>query len=251
MRRPLMAGNWKMNKTGSETVAFIKAFKDKVAGVTDVDIMVAPPYTALNLAGELLKGTNIALGAQNMYPEKNGAYTGEISPPMLRECGCEWVIIGHSERRQYFGCTDGTVNKKLKFAVKEGLKPIVCIGESLQEREKGKTFEVLKKQLSGGLADLSEDEKEALTIAYEPVWAIGTGKTATPAQAEEAHKFIRNTLSEMFTEELAQNIRILYGGSIKPDNISDIMKQENVDGGLVGGASLEAGSFASIVKFRG
>ncbi len=249
MRKPLIAGNWKMNKTNTEAVLMVKTLKEMVKDVNDVDIVIAPPFTSLVVISELIKGTNIGLGAQNFYFEKSGAYTGEISAKMLKDCECNWVIIGHSERRQYFGCTDEIVNKKIKAAVNEGLKPIVCIGETLHERENDKTFDVLKKQLRDGFKDLTVEEQKSIVIAYEPVWAIGTGKTATSEQAEEAHKFIRDTLSDMYGEEFAQSIRILYGGSVKPDNIADLMVQENLDGGLVGGASLDAESFASLVKF--
>jgi len=249
MRKPFIAGNWKMNKTNSEAVRMLSELKELVKDVRDVDIMVAPPYTALAVCAEVLKGTNISLGAQNLFYEKSGAYTGEVSGPMLAESGCSHVIIGHSERRQYFGCTDEIVNKKIKAAVESGLKPVVCVGETLQEREENKTFDVLKRQVSEGLKNLSGQEKEALTVAYEPVWAIGTGKTATPGQAEEAHSFIRKTLGELYGEEFAQAARILYGGSVKPDNISELMACENLDGGLVGGASLEADSFSKIIRF--
>lgn len=250
MRKPLITGNWKMNKTNSEAVLLVNSLKEKVKDTADVDVMIAPPFTSLTVVSEVLKGSNVALGAQNFYFESSGAYTGEISASMLRECGCSWIIIGHSERRQYFGCTDEIVNKKLKAAIAAGLNPIVCIGETLKEREENKTFDILSQQLNIGLKDLAEEQYERLTIAYEPLWAIGTGRTATPEQAEEAHKYIRNTLSGMYGEETAQSTRILYGGSIKPDNITDIMARENVDGGLVGGASLDADTFARIVKFK-
>ena len=249
MRKPLIAGNWKMNMTIEQSVSMVESLKEKVKDVTAVEIMIAPPYTALSAVAQAVKDSNIQLGAQNLHFEKSGAYTGEISPGMLKEIGCNWVIIGHSERRQYFGCTDEIVNRKLKTAVSEGLKPVVCIGETLQERETGKTFDILRKQLDGGLKDLSEAEQNALTVAYEPVWAIGTGKTATSEQAEEAHSFIRQKLSEMYGQEFSESVRILYGGSVKPANISELMKQNNLDGGLVGGASLDPDSFASIIKF--
>ncbi|MFH1416513.1 MAG: triose-phosphate isomerase [Elusimicrobiota bacterium] len=249
MRKPLIAGNWKMNMTIEQSVSMVEVLKEKVKDVTEAEIMVAPPYTALSAVAQAVKDSNIQLGAQNLHFEKSGAYTGEISAGMLSDIGCRWVIIGHSERRQYFGCTDEIVNRKLKAAVSGGLKPVVCIGETLEERETGKTFDILKKQLDGSLDDLNETERDVLTIAYEPVWAIGTGKTATSEQAEEAHSFIRKRLSEMYGREFSESVRILYGGSVKAENISELMKQNNIDGGLVGGASLDPDSFASILKF--
>ncbi len=248
VRKPIIAGNWKMNKTGKETVALINTLKELVVGVENVDIVVAPPFTEIRIVTELVKNTNIQVGAQNMYFESSGAYTGEISPLMIKDSGCRWVIIGHSERRQYFGCSDELVIKKLKTAVREKLIPIVCIGETLQERESNKTYDILKVQLSQGLKNLSLPEQEVLTIAYEPVWAIGTGKTATPLQAEEVHSFIRTTLCDMFGKEISQSTRILYGGSVKSENVKELMAKDNIDGALVGGASLEAESFAGIVR---
>ena len=221
-----------------------------VKDVSDIEIIIEPPFTALTVVGEIIKGTNINLAAQNIHSEKNGAYTGEVSVSMVRDSGCGFVIIGHSERRQYFGCTDELVNKKLKAAVAGGIKPIVCIGETLREREENKTFEVLKRQLDGGLKNLSDLERKPLIIAYEPVWAIGTGRTATSDQAEEVHKFIRKNLSGLYGEEFAKRVRILYGGSVKPENISELMQMENIDGALVGGASLDADSFAAIIKYN-
>jgi triosephosphate isomerase len=250
MRKPLIAGNWKMNKTNQKAVELVSALKEKVSDVTDVDIVVAPPYTALSLVNEVIKDSNIELSSQNIYFEKNGAFTGEISGAMLKSCGCQLAIIGHSERRQYFGCTDEIVNKKIKAAALEGITPIVCIGETLQERESEKTWDVLKTQVTEGLKNLTDEERKGLIVAYEPVWAIGTGKTATSQQAEEAHKFVRSILSEMYGAEFADSTRILYGGSMKPANVSELMANENVDGGLVGGASLEADSFESLVKFN-
>ncbi len=249
MRRPFIAGNWKMYKTNREAEKTVQDLKDKLKEVKSVDVMIAPPYTALSLAAGITDGSNIYLGAQNVHYENEGAYTGEISPPMLVSAGCQYVIIGHSERRQYFGCTDKDVNLRLKSAVTAGLKPVVCIGEKLEERESGKTFEVLSAQLSGSLKNLSEEEKNVLIVAYEPVWAIGTGKTATPDMAEEAHKYIRGKLADMYGRPFASGVRILYGGSVKPDNIKDLMAQDNIDGALVGGASLDADSFSQIVKF--
>ena len=231
-----------MTKTIEETEQFINSFIPLVKDIKDVDILIAPPFTALSAASSLLKGTNIKLGSQNVYFEEKGAYTGEISPRMLISAGCSVVIIGHSERRQYFNETDEVVNKKIKLARANNLEVILCIGESLEEREAGKTFEVLETQLAGSLKDLSLDE---ITIAYEPIWAIGTGKTATKEQANEAHTCIREWLRK--NKEGADEIRIQYGGSVKPDNVEELMSQTEVDGALVGGASLEADSFSKLV----
>jgi len=242
MRKPFISANWKMNKTIDETVEFINAFLPLVADIKDVDILIAPPFTSLSTASGFLKGTNIKLGAQNIFYEEKGAFTGEISPAMLLSAGCTHVIVGHSERRQYFLETDEIVNRKIKTARKSGLEVILCIGESLKEREDNKTFEVLDGQLSGSLKDLNLD---GLTIAYEPIWAIGTGKTATKEQANEAHASIRNWLKK--NKEGADAIRILYGGSVTPENIASLMSEPEVDGGLVGGASLKPDSFAGIV----
>jgi triosephosphate isomerase len=242
MRKPLISANWKMNKTIDETVDFINAFIPMVKDVRDVDILIAPPFTSLSTAAGFLKGTNIKLGAQNVFYEEKGAFTGETSPSMLLSAGCTHVIVGHSERRQYFLETDDIVNKKIKTARKSGLEVILCIGESLKEREDKKTFEVLDRQLSGSLRDIT---LEGLTIAYEPIWAIGTGKTATKEQANEAHAHIRGWLKK--NKEGADMIRILYGGSVTPENIASLMSEPDVDGGLVGGASLKPDSFAKIV----
>ena len=243
MRKPFIAANWKMNKTARETEEFINSFLPMVKDVTDVDILLAPPYTSLSAAEILLKGSNVILAAQNVHFEENGAYTGEISAEMLRSAGCTCVIIGHSERRQYFLETDEIVNKKIKTARKHGLDVILCIGESLEEREANKTFEVLDTQLSGSLKDLPLD---GITIAYEPIWAIGTGKTATKEQANEAHANIREWLRK--NKEGADEVRIQYGGSVKPDNIDALMSEPEVDGALVGGAALKPESFAGIVN---
>ncbi|MGM0568349.1 MAG: triose-phosphate isomerase [Elusimicrobiota bacterium] len=249
MPKPLIAGNWKMNKTNSEAVEMVTQLKEKLNKNSDVDAMIAPPYTALSVVYDLVKDTRISLGAQNVHHEISGAYTGEISPLMLRDLGCEYVIIGHSERRKYFSCSDEDVNKRLKAAARADLKPIVCIGETLKEREEGSTFDVLGRQLKFGLKDLFDREKEFLSIAYEPIWAIGTGKTATPAIAAEAHKFIREKITEMYGAPFADDIRIIYGGSVKPGNISSLMSEQNIDGALVGGASLEADSFSALFDF--
>jgi triosephosphate isomerase len=249
MRKPMIAGNWKMHKTVSESVKMVSALKSLVSGISDREIVVAPPFTALLSTAEAIKGSNIKLSSQDIFWEDKGAFTGEIAPSMLVDVGCACAIIGHSERRQFFSETDETVNKKIFAAFKVSLTPIVCIGETLLEREKGQTFSVLERQLREGFKNVTKEQMIKIVIAYEPVWAIGTGKTATPAQAEEAHIFIRKTLAKMFGSEAADNVRILYGGSVKPENISELMDQQNIDGALVGGASLEAEMFAKIVKY--
>lgn len=248
MRKPLMAGNWKMNKTVAEAVDMVKALKTAVADVKDVEILVCPTFTSLYAVNNEIKGSNINLGAQNLFWEAKGAFTGEISPAMVKDCGCSYVIIGHSERRQYFGETDETVNKRAKAAFASGLIPVVCVGETLDEREKNVTFKVIETQIRGGMANLSAEEASTVVIAYEPVWAIGTGKTATPEQAQEVHAFIRKLYKEIYNDA-ADKVRILYGGSVNPKNVSELMKQPDIDGGLVGGASLEADSFAQLVKY--
>jgi triosephosphate isomerase len=249
MRVPIIAGNWKMYNTESEALALISELKPLVAKASNREIVVAPVFTALGSVGKALKGSNIKLSGQNLYWEEKGAFTGEISPAMLKDVGCEYVIIGHSERRQYFGETDGTVNKKIFAAVKFALTPIICIGETLQEREKGQTFTVLERQVREGSKNITKEQIAKMVIAYEPVWAIGTGKTATKEQAEDAHIFIRKTISSMFGNQAADEVRILYGGSVKPENIRELMEQLNIDGALVGGASLKADSFAKIVNY--
>ncbi|PYU12094.1 MAG: triose-phosphate isomerase [Acidobacteria bacterium] len=249
MRRPVIAGNWKMYKTQAETRAFFAALKPLVAGSTHCDIVVAPPYTALAAAVEAVRGSAISIAAQDVHWEKEGAFTGEVSTKMLVEAGCRGVIIGHSERRQYFGETDEAVHKKLKAALEADLVPIVCVGETLKEREAGQTETVLNRQFRGGFSTLTGAEFSRIIIAYEPVWAIGTGRTATPEMAAEAHRFLRQLAAAGFTPERAAGLRILYGGSVKPDNIKGLMAQVEIDGALVGGASLDAQSFASIVNF--
>jgi triosephosphate isomerase len=249
-RRPLIAGNWKMYKTSAEAVDFVRLFAPLVDGIEDRDIMIAPAFPALEAVAGALKSTSIALGAQDLFWETEGAYTGQVSAPMLVACGCRYAIIGHSERRQYFGETDATVCRKLRAAVKAGLAPVMCVGESEAEREAGRTFSVLDKQLKNGLKDLISDELAPLVIAYEPVWAIGTGRTATAAQAQEAHRFIRTLIAELLGPPFAGAVRILYGGSVKPDNISELMAMDDIDGALVGGASLKPDSFSKIVKFK-
>lgn len=247
MRIPLIAANWKMNKTTEETRDFIIQFTPMVSGIEGVEVLIAPPFTSLAVAAKFLKGFGIKLGAQNVFYEKSGAYTGEISPLMLKDCGCDYVIVGHSERRQYFHETDEIINKKLRAAQEAGLSVILCIGETLMEREEGKTFDVLRNQLISGLKDI---RPETLVIAYEPVWAIGTGKTATAEQIAEAHGFIRSTLRELFNEK-SEHIRIQYGGSVNAENAPTILNIENVDGALVGGASLKPDSFAKIILAKG
>jgi len=248
MRRPIIAGNWKMNKTVQEAVDVAVGLKRKFYTFSEADVVICPPFTALSKVHDEIVDSSIMLGAQDMYWEPEGAFTGEISPNMLKDAGCRYVIIGHSERRHIFGETDEDVNKKLKVVLKHGMVPIMCVGEKLEERDNGMTFEVLEKQLSRGLKDFQKDEVMRIIIAYEPVWAIGTGRTATPQQAQEAHKFIRDLIERTYTKEAAVKVRIQYGGSVKPDNISNLMSQEDVDGALVGGASLDVNSFTEIVK---
>ena len=249
MRKPIIAGNWKMNKLTSEAVELAREVKNKAGTIADREIVLCPPFTVLSLVKEVIKDSSIKLGAQNMHWEVRGAYTGEVSPTMLKDIGCNYVILGHSERRQYFGETNETVNKKVRIAFSTGLIPIVCVGETLPQREKGETLTVIEKQVKTGLSGLTREESKGLVVAYEPVWAIGTGKTATPEEAEEVQRFIRELLGQMFGEENAQEIRILYGGSINPDNISALMSCEDVDGGLVGGASLNVESFVKVIRY--
>lgn len=249
MRVPIIAGNWKMYKTAREAAEVIRALRGLVADVAGVEVAVCPPFTALAAALEAAYGSKIAIGAQDCYWEREGAFTGEVAAPMLADLGCRYVIVGHSERRQYFGETDATVHKKVGAVLSHGLTCIGCLGETLQEREAGQTFTVLERQVGDGFA--RHLSSPYLVIAYEPVWAIGTGRTATPAQAQEAHVFLRGMVKEIAGQEVASRIRILYGGSVKPDNMAALMAQPDVDGGLVGGASLDALSFARIVKFRG
>ena len=249
MRRPVIAGNWKMYKTCPETRAFFEAFLPLVAATTHCDIVVAPPFTALAAAAESARGSAVGIAAQNLHWEREGAFTGEISARMLVDAGCSGVIIGHSERRQYFGETDEAVHRKTKAALEAGLMPIVCVGETLSEREGNLADAVLKRQVKDGLCALTPAEFSRILIAYEPVWAIGTGRTATPEIAADAHRHIRNLVAAEFTPEQASALRILYGGSVKPDNIKGLMAQDGIDGALVGGASLDPKSFAAIVNF--
>ncbi|MDP3791476.1 MAG: triose-phosphate isomerase [Candidatus Omnitrophota bacterium] len=248
MRKIIIAGNWKMNKNIGESIDLANSIKRSVYDIEEVEMVVCPPYTSLSDVREVLMDTNIKLGAQDCYWEREGAFTGEVSAPMLKDVGCEYVIIGHSERRQFFGETNETVNKKAKALLKEGLKPIVCVGEKLEERKSGKTFDVIKDHVANSLTGLTKDEMLKTVIAYEPVWAIGTGVNATKEQAQEVHQYIRKLLKEIFGEEVAKAVRIQYGGSVKPDNIKELISQEDVDGALVGGASLKADSFIQLVK---
>jgi triosephosphate isomerase (TIM) len=249
MRTKLIAGNWKMYKTADQTTAYFREFLPLVADHTRDEIVVCPPFLGLRAAVEAVKGCNVAIGAQNIHWEREGAFTGEISAPMLAEAGVTHVIIGHSERRQYFNETDDTVNRKLETALESGFTPIVCIGEVLEEREAGLTEDVLRRQCTRAFNGISAKKAAKLTVAYEPVWAIGTGKTATPQMAADAHLVIRHEAEKAFGEKFAQGLRILYGGSVKPENASALMAEEEIDGALVGGASLDAKSFAKIVKY--
>jgi len=249
VRRPIMAGNWKMYKTPAETTAFFEKFRRLVENSTRGDIVICPPFVDIPAAAACAGGTNIQIGAQNMYWEAEGAYTGEVSAGMLVATGCQWVIVAHSERRHYFGETEETAFKKLCAALAAGLKPIYCVGERSHEREAGRTHEVLDRQIRGCACNLTPEQFRGIAIAYEPVWAIGTGKVATPEIAASAHSFIRERVGEKFGSAAADACRILYGGSVKPDNVAGLMAQDQIDGALVGGASLDAESFAAIVNF--
>jgi len=249
MRTPVMAGNWKMYKTARQAAETIRSLAEAVKGVPGVEVVICPPFTALSAAVDAAKGSPVAIGAQDCYWETEGAFTGEVAVPMIADLGCSHCIVGHSERRQFFGETDATVDKKVEAVLAHGLTCIACVGETLQEREAGQTFAVLERQVRNGLARHLASPR--LIVAYEPVWAIGTGKTAAPAQAQEAHAFIRQVAAQASSAAAAQAVRILYGGSVKPDNVAQLMAQPDVDGGLVGGASLDAASFAKIVRFRG
>lgn len=246
MRIPLIAGNWKMNMTISQTTKLLRSLKEGLSEIKGREALVCPPFTSLFAASLELKSTKIRLGAQNVYFERQGAYTGEISSPMLKEIGCEYVIIGHSERRQYFYETNETVNKKIRAAHQENIKIILCVGETLEQREKGAALNVICDHVKNGLKGIKEHG--SIVIAYEPVWAIGTGKIATPEQAQETHGYIRSLLKKMYGEEASDTIRILYGGSVKPDNVKGLMSQRDIDGALVGGASLDPDSFIRIVN---
>ena len=250
-RKPIIAGNWKMHLLVSEGETLVKELITGLdGGLEDVDVVVAPPFTSLFPISKLLIGTSIGLAAQNLHWETFGAFTGEVSAKMLHDVGCRYIIIGHSERRQFFGETNETVNKRLKAVLAEGLIPIVCVGEILEERKSGRTWEVVEKQLRQGLDGIARDEAAGLIIAYEPVWAIGTGETATPDQAQEVHAQIRGLLKDLYDDGIAQGVRIQYGGSVKPDNVKELMGQPDLDGALVGGASLKAESFINIVRYQ-
>lgn len=250
MRKPIIAGNWKLHKTLSEALALVDKLKNDLASVKDVEIVVAPVFTALATVARAANGSNIEIAAQNCYPAVTGAFTGEVSPTLLKDAGCRSIIIGHSERRQLFGENDALINTKIKTTHEAGLRAIFCIGETLAEREGGRMFDVLKRQVSEGLKGVDTQSMQQVVIAYEPVWAIGTGKVASNKQAQEAHAFVRNLVREQFGDEVAAEIRILYGGSVKPDNVDGLMAMPDVDGALVGGASLKAEDFVRIVRFN-
>ncbi|MCD4693358.1 MAG: triose-phosphate isomerase [Calditrichales bacterium] len=246
-RKKVIAGNWKMFKTNSEALQLANQIRIKTTDIKSTQIIVCPPFTALANVNEVIKESSIALGAQNIYWEKEGAFTGEISPGMIKSTGATYVIIGHSERRQFFGETDETVNKKIKAALENGLKTIVCVGELLEQREENITSAVVTKQIKGAFAGLNGADMQHVIIAYEPVWAIGTGKTATPEQAQEVHAEIRRVINELFDKTIADNLTIQYGGSVKPENAEILLKQVDIDGALIGGACLKADSFSAII----
>lgn len=250
MRTPLVAGNWKMYKTSGESASFVKEFLPMVSGVKGVEIVLAPAFPSLPLVASLTAGSNVGVASQNVHFAAEGAYTGEVSPGMVKDAGAGYAIIGHSERRLYFAETDDNAGRKVAAALAAGLVPILCLGETLDEREAGKTFDVAGRQLRAGLAGVDSPLAAKVVVAYEPVWAIGTGRTATPAQAQEVHAFLRGILAELWGRGAAEAVRILYGGSVKPENIADLMAQADIDGALVGGASLKPASFAGIVKFK-
>ena len=249
-RTPIIAGNWKMHKTADEARELAAAVREAADGAEGVEVLVCPPFTALAAVADELAGSNVMLGAQNVFYEESGAFTGEISPPMLTALGVTHVIAGHSERRQYFGDTDEIVNKKVRAALAHGLNPILCVGETLEEREAGEGWKnLVRQQVTAGLDGVGPDDMPRVAVAYEPVWAIGTGKTATPPIAAEAHAIIRRVIVEIFGADAAANLRVLYGGSVKPDNVKDLMAEEEIDGALVGGASLKAETFAPLIRF--
>ena len=248
MRKPIIAGNWKMYKTPKESVALANGIKRGVFEIDDVDIVLCPPFTSLGDVRDVIVDSNISLGAQNMSWESEGAFTGEISPKMLKAVPCKYVIIGHSERRSLFGETNETVNKKLKASLKEELLPIMCVGEKLEEREAGKAFDVITDHVENGLKGITSDDMLKIIIAYEPVWAIGTGKNATPQEAQEVHKFIRELISKKYDKKISESVRIQYGGSVKPENIESLIREKDIDGALVGGASLKDESFVELIK---
>ena len=250
MIRPLIAGNWKMFKTAGESLDFVRHLKEAVADIQERDVVIAPPFTSLYPVGEAVKGSRIYLAAQNLSDRIEGAYTGEISARMLIDTGCTYVIVGHSERRMLFGEQDETINRKTRMAIQSGLKPIFCIGETMEEWEAGKTFAVIEKQIKEGLNQLTTDDIRKILIAYEPVWAIGTGKTAAPEQVQEVHAYIRRVITRNYENGLAINLPILYGGSVNPDNIGKLMAQRDINGTLVGGASLDVDSFVRMIKYK-
>jgi triosephosphate isomerase len=250
MRTPVIAGNWKMYKTAEEAAAFVREFLPLVGDRAGVEIVLAPAFPSLAAVAALTRGTNVGVASQNLHFAEEGAYTGEVSPRMVRDTGAAYAIVGHSERRQLFAETDDTVNRKVRAALAAGLVPIMCLGETLAERESGRTIEVVERQLRAGLAEVSKSAAGKILLAYEPVWAIGTGKTATPGQAQEVHAFLRAALKTIWGDAAGNSVRILYGGSVKPGNIADLMAREDIDGALVGGASLSPGPFAEIVKYR-
>lgn len=249
-RKPFIAGNWKMHLTAAEATQLAASIVSSCNGLTDREVFIAPPFTSLAMVAETAKDSDIIIGAQNVCWEEQGAYTGEISPKMLRDLGCTMAIVGHSERRTIFGESDQMVNKRVSGALAHGIDPILCVGETLEERERGVTFEVLERQMRGGLEGVNDTSAQRVVIAYEPVWAIGTGKTATNEQAQDVHAFLRQLFAQIFKKELADSIRILYGGSVKPENIDSLMIKPDIDGALVGGAALKADSFERIVKFK-
>ena len=248
MRNKIIAGNWKMHKTNPEAVQLANQIKIRVTDIKNTEIVLCPPFTSLNSVSEVIKDSKIKLGAQNVFWETQGAFTGEISPEMLKALNVTYAIIGHSERRQYFGETDQTVNKRIKAALASGLKVIFCFGETLEERESGKTMKLVENQVKGGLSEITEEQMKSIVLAYEPVWAIGTGKTATPNQAQEVHKFVRETIATLFNSQVANQVRIQYGGSVKAENADELLSQPDIDGALVGGACLKAETFVPIIQ---
>ncbi|MDD5065915.1 MAG: triose-phosphate isomerase [bacterium] len=248
MRHKLIAGNWKLNKTVPESLELARKIAQSVTDISAREILICPPFTSLTAVADIIRNTKVKLGGQDIFWEQSGAFTGEVSGPMLRSAGCEYVIIGHSERRQYFHETDETVNKRVKAALANQLKPIICVGETLQEREKGITEKVVETQVRGAFTDIPEPDCGKIVIAYEPVWAIGTGKNATPDDANKVHRFIRGLMSGLYNDPISGKMLILYGGSMKPENAEDLLKQEHIDGGLIGGASIVADSFIRIIK---
>jgi len=250
MRTPIIAGNWKMHKTTSAARALASGIVREDGKVREVQVVLCPPFTSLSAVAEAIKGTKVELGGQNCHYESQGAFTGEVAPEFLTDLGCRYVILGHSERRQYFKEDDGLINKKLIKAMSSGLIPIFCIGETLEERKENLTFDVLRRQVTNGLSRIHLDRPDQIVVAYEPVWAIGTGVTATPDQAQEAHRYVRDLLAGLWGTDIAEAVRIQYGGSVKPENIRELMAQPDIDGALVGGASLEVDSFVKIVKYK-